>query len=287
VWLALLTVLPAPAAEPFFFIQLSDPQFGMYTENTNFVQETANYEFAVATVNRLRPAFVVVTGDLVHRPGDGDQIAEYLRITAKIDRGIRVYNVAGNHDVGNVPTPATLSDYRKVFGPDYYSFRHGSLVGVILNSCLLHSPTNTMKELAEQEAWLRTELQQARASDARHIVVFQHHPWFLKSATETNEYFNIPIERRGRYLALFREFGVKHLFCGHYHRNALARDGELEVVTTGPVGKPLGADGSGLRAVFVGDEGIRHQYYEFDKLPNSITIPAAVRGGTSSSAKRF
>ena len=33
---------------------------------------------------------------------------------------------------------------------------------------------------------------------------------------------------------------MKHLFSGHYHRNALARDGDLEAVTTGPVGKPLG-----------------------------------------------
>jgi hypothetical protein len=109
----------------------------------------------------------------------------------------------------------------------------------------------------------------------KHIAIFQHHPWFLKTATEADEYFNIPTERRARYLAMFREFGVKHLFCGHYHRNAIARDGELEVVTTGPVGKPLGSDGSGLRVVFVGDEGIQHQYYEFNKLPNAVSRPRA------------
>src|SRR5689334_7130101 len=113
--LAVLLPAGARAAEPFFFIQLSDPQFGMFTENTNFVQETANYEFAVATVNRLKPAFVIVTGDLVHRPGDPEQIAEYRRITAKLDPAIPVYNVAGNHDVGNVPTPESLAAYRKVF----------------------------------------------------------------------------------------------------------------------------------------------------------------------------
>ena len=36
------------AAEPFFFIQLSDPQFGMFTANKGFAQETANFEFAGA-----------------------------------------------------------------------------------------------------------------------------------------------------------------------------------------------------------------------------------------------
>src|ERR1700726_3738842 len=32
-----------------FFLQMSDPQFGMYANNRDFAQETANYEFAIAT----------------------------------------------------------------------------------------------------------------------------------------------------------------------------------------------------------------------------------------------
>jgi 3',5'-cyclic AMP phosphodiesterase CpdA len=262
----------ATAAEPFFFIQLSDPQFGMFTDNTNFVQETANYEFAVATVNRLHPAFVIVTGDLVNRAGDREQIAEYRRITALIDQRIPVYAVAGNHDVGNTPTPASLASYTNVFGPDHYSFRHEDFAGVVLNSCVIHSPTNVLAELAAQEEWLRAELPRLRAAGARHVAVFQHHPWFLKTANEADDYFNIPTARRLPYLALFREAGVKQLFCGHYHRNSLGRDNDMEVITTGPVGKPLGSDGSGLRVVIVRDQGMEHRYYEFNKMPNSINL---------------
>src|SRR5436190_19463137 len=103
--LLLLASSTAPGAEPFFFIQLSDPQFGMSTTNRDFAQETANFEFAVATVNRLRPAFVVITGDLVNQPGDTAQIAEYQRIVRRVDSTIPVYNVVGNHDIENVPTP--------------------------------------------------------------------------------------------------------------------------------------------------------------------------------------
>src|SRR5437660_12432887 len=114
----------ARGTEPFFFIQLTDPQFGMFAENTNFVQETANFEFAVATVNRLHPAFVVITGDLVNKVGDAAQIKEYKRILAKVDPQIPVYNVAGNHDVGNVPTPKTVAAYTNQFGPDHYTFRY-------------------------------------------------------------------------------------------------------------------------------------------------------------------
>src|SRR5216110_1595816 len=61
--LLLFHIASAIAAEPFFSIQLSDPQFGMFTNDKDFAQETANFEFAVAAVNRLKPAFVVIAGD--------------------------------------------------------------------------------------------------------------------------------------------------------------------------------------------------------------------------------
>ena len=48
-------------SEHYFFLQMSDPQFGMYTKNRDFSQETANYEFAIATANRLKPRFVIVS----------------------------------------------------------------------------------------------------------------------------------------------------------------------------------------------------------------------------------
>ena len=244
----------------------------MFTDNTNFVQETANFEFAVATVNRLKPAFVVITGDLVNKPGDDAQIAEYRRIVAKVDRTIPVYDVAGNHDVENVPTLATIAAYTNHFGADHYSFRRGDFAGVVLNSSVIHSPQKSAGQLAAQEQWLKEELERIRAEKSRHIVVFQHHPWCLASENEADQYFNIPRERRDRYLALFREYGVRYLFCGHYHRNAIAKLKDMEVITTGPVGKPLGGDVSGLRVAIVRDDRIDHRYYHFGEIPNRIDL---------------
>jgi serine/threonine-protein phosphatase CPPED1 len=276
---ALLASL-ARAAEPWFFIQLSDPQLGMFTDNRDFVQDTANFEFAVASVNRLRPEFVVITGDLVNKPGDAAQIAEYRRIVAKIDRSIPVYNITGNHDIENTPTPETVAAYVKTFGPDHYTFRHRGLTGIVLNSTIIHTPDKAPQILAAQDQWLRAELAKAKNENPRHIVVFQHHPWFLTSATEADQYFNIPLARRAAHLALFREYGVRYLFCGHYHRNAEARDGELENITSGPVGKPLGGAKSGLRVAIVRDDRIEHRYYELGDLPVKIEFdpkPAAAK----------
>ena len=40
--------------------------------------------------------------------------------------------------------------------------------------------------------------------------------------------------------------------AGHYHRNAEGRAGAMEMITTGPVGKPLGnGSQSGMRVVIV------------------------------------
>ncbi len=260
------------AEDPFFFIQLSDPQLGMFTNNADFVQDAANFEFAVASVNRLRPAFVVITGDLVNKPGDAAQIAEYRRIVGQIDPAIPVYNVAGNHDVQNVPTPDSLAAYTKIFGPDRFVFRHRGLTGVVLNSSIIHSPDKAPAQLAEQEAWLRIELTRAKADGARHIVVFQHHSWFLAQASEPDQYFNIPLARRLAYLSLFRDHGVRYLFCGHYHRNAEARDGSIEAITSGPVGKPLDQAKSGLRIAIVREDRIDHRYYELGELPTRVEL---------------
>src|ERR1700735_942419 len=98
----------AHAQDPTFFMQISDTQFGMYSDNHDIDQEIANFEFVVATVNRLKPLFLINCGDLINKAGDPIQTAAYLRIKAKIAPGIAYYPVAGNHDVGNEPTPETL-----------------------------------------------------------------------------------------------------------------------------------------------------------------------------------
>ena len=276
---ALITLLVHGAAAPrartasppplYFFLQLTDPQFGMYSDNAEFAQETANFEFAIATANRLRPAFVIATGDLVNKPGDPAQIAEYLRIAGKLDRAIPLYNVAGNHDVGNVPTSETIAAYERHFGPDHYTFTTPALTGIVLDSSLIHSPDGAPDLAAAQLSWLNSELGKARRDASKPVIVFQHHSWFLTEGNEPDQYFNIPRERRGQYLALFHRFGVKWLFAGHYHRNAEGHDGEIRMITTGPVGKPLGGARSGFRIVTVG-QSISHKYYELGDLPNRV-----------------
>ena len=271
-WLLLLGPTLA-STQDFSFLVMSDPQFGMYTENREFAQETANFSFAIATANRLHPAFVVVCGDLTNKAADPAQVAEYQRVAHLLHRSIPLHNVPGNHDVGNQPTPESLAAYRRNYGADYYTFRQSGFEGIVLNSSLIQHPEQAPQEAAKQEAWIENELRQAQVQGVGKVVVFQHIPWFLITADEPDQYFNIPTTTRARYLAMFEKYGVHEVFAGHYHRNAEGRSPNLRVTTTGPVGKPLGVDPSGMRIVTVKSGSFESQYYGFGNLPNQIGLP--------------
>ena len=265
------------SAEDFFFLQMSDPQFGMYAADRDFSQETANFEFAIANANRLKPAFVVVSGDLINKPGDAAESAEYLRIAAKLDRGIPLYNVAGNHDVGNEPTPESLARYRERFGRDYYSFRYRDFVGIVLDSSLIQHPDKSPAETVKQEVWLKAELDKVKRQGAHHIVVFQHIPFFLEGVDEPDQYFNIPHAARAKYLDLLARYGVHYVFAGHYHRNAYAEGAAVHMIVTGPVGKPLGPDPSGIRVAIVRESTMDSRYYGLGNIPNLIDLERETR----------
>ena len=260
----------AASRERFFFIQMSDPQFGMFTANEDFSRETVHFERAIAAANRLRPAFVVVNGDLTNRQGDAAQIAEYHRIIAKLDRSIPLYSVAGNHDLALPLSPASVAAYRVAYGRDRYTFRRGDVFGIVINSSLVKEAASAPGETAAQDAWLAAALDTAHTSGAAHVMVFQHHPWFLADAAEPDQYFNLPLATRRRYLDLLQRAGVRHDFAGHYHRNALGMDGAFEMITTGPVGKPLGVDPSGIRLVFVDGSRVTHRYVALDSIPDTV-----------------
>ena len=191
----------------------------MYSKNANFQHETVNFEFAIATANRLKPAFVVITGDLINDAGNAAQTAEYKRIAAKLDPAIKLYSLPGNHDVQNEPTAESLALYRERFGPDYYTFQSGGLTGIVLNSNLEKGTKNVPQEAAKMEAWFKSELEKAKAGGAKQIIVFQHIPLFRKDPNEPEVYENMPVDVRQRYLKLMHENGVKWVFAGHQHQN--------------------------------------------------------------------
>ncbi|MHB1857016.1 MAG: metallophosphoesterase [Acidobacteriaceae bacterium] len=267
---AMLLPTAAESGKPWFFAVLADPQFGMYAKDKNFAQETANFEFAIANLNRLHPRFVVICGDLVNRTGDASEIAEYKRVLQKLDPSIPVYNVAGNHDVGNVPTPETVAAFHTAIGRDYYAFSQGDIFGIMLDSNLIRAPQGDPDAARQQEVWLEKTLASAKSNSNQQVVIFQHIPYFIRDPNEAEGYFNIPQPARRKYLDVLEQAGVTYVFAGHYHRNAMGVDGPLTEVVTGAVGMPLGGSLSGFRIVTVEGRKLNSIWYCFGGIPNQV-----------------
>ncbi|HEY8397506.1 MAG TPA: metallophosphoesterase [Flavihumibacter sp.] len=244
----------------FFFIQLSDPQLGFTPDSLQ--KEIAFFEKAVARVNELRPDFVVITGDLVHHPQDSIELREFERITKMIDASIPVYLTPGNHDVGNEPQTADLDFYKGIYGDDRFSFEHKGIRAIGLNSSLIKAKTPQWEQ--EQYEWLEKEL--AAAQNSQQIYIFCHYPFFVKDADEADEYFNIDLPVRKKYLGLFKQYNVKAVFAGHLHGNAEGRYETISMITTSAVGKPLHSDPNGLRIIKVSGDSFSHKYFHLDSV---------------------
>ena len=262
---------------PFFFIQLSDPQFGLFearglARGDGTFPETALYEKAIAAANGLRPAFVVVTGDLVQDSDSDDQHDELMRITGQLDNDIPIRFAAGNCDVGNTPTAESLRVYRAKFGHDNYSFDAGGSHFVVLNSSVCQDPSEVPEEWDSLVEFLRNDLD-AHSPEGDHTIAFMHHPLFGLSADQPNDGIAIiPVERRRVILDLLRKHKASGVFAGHWHRNSYAADGEMLMVISGPVGYPLGDDPSGLRIVKVYQDRVEHEYFGMDDVPISVDL---------------
>jgi 3',5'-cyclic AMP phosphodiesterase CpdA len=255
-------------SSPFFFIQVTDPQFGMYDADKDFGKETELYEIAVSEINRLNPDFVVITGDLVNDKDNKTQIAEFKRITANIDTKIPVYYSPGNHDIGQSPEQRDIDIFIDNYGHDRFSFRHKKSLFIGINSCLIKANAPLLEK--KQYDWLEKKLSGGRRSGQ--IILFTHYPFFISQPDEPETYSNIAVETRNRYLALLSEYHVDAVFSGHLHNNATAKFGDIELITTSAVGKPLGKAPSGIRIVKVYNDRIESEYYALDEIPSVITL---------------
>jgi hypothetical protein len=94
----------------------------------------------------------------------------------------------------------------------------------------------------------------------------------LSFQKDTDKYWAAPVERRRPLLELLHSYNVRYIFAGHIHKNSIAKDGELEIIGTGPVGKPVNEEASGIRMASATAEGIQHRYYEFGKMPDKLEI---------------
>ncbi|MBN2455021.1 MAG: metallophosphoesterase [Sedimentisphaerales bacterium] len=189
----------------FTFVQLCDPQLGM----GGYEHDVNSFKQAVKQINDLQPDFVLICGDLVHKP-DEKSFADFNKINAGFT--VPCYCAPGNHDVGS---EHTLQYYRKAVDKDYYSFEHKGYAFVVVNTQLWKAPFEGESE--KQDKWLKTTLETI-SKKKQPVFIVGHHPLFLKNPTEDEKYFNLPLETRKELLNLFEKHNVVAVLGGHTHK---------------------------------------------------------------------
>lgn len=273
----------AADSAPFFFLQLSDPQFGFIDNNKSISAETEAMNKAVTAINQLKPPFVVITGDFVNNSKSKEQIAAYKSMIAQIDSSVKVYMIPGNHDIGKV-SRSSIDNYKKNYGETHFSFRYGDCAFIGIDSNIIKEEDKEREEV--QFKWLEQELQKTK--DARFKFVFTHCSVFLKRMDEPVNYSNFSLPMREKYVHLFQKYGVNAIFAGHLHNNAYGKVGNMEMITIGPVGKVLGTGYQGMNLVKVYPDRFISEFIALNQFPKEVVMSdPATKTTESMSRVRF
>jgi len=173
----------------------------------------------VTSINRLRPKFVVMSGNFTRSyfaEADASyaaQLQAFRKTAARVSDTIPVMFLPGEKemglandaaDAGAAITQAAIEAYHASFGLDFYGFWFNGIRCLLLNSSLFFCPApdadadanadeNAMEQdaatgfvsahIAWQEQWLAEEIDMAKLASTQ-LLVFTAHPWFI---TEINE----------------------------------------------------------------------------------------------------
>jgi hypothetical protein len=177
----------ATAPQDFIFIHASDTHISPAS-----VERTRKLK---ALVDSIRPAFVLITGDLTRdalRVPETEARSYYELFEAEIGKFTApVWTIPGNHEIFGIERHLSLVSpthplygramYRHYRGPDYYSFTFGGIHFVGLNSVDISDLWYYGHVDSTQVEWLRQDLAALPATTS--VVTFNHIPFF--TAVET------------------------------------------------------------------------------------------------------
>ena len=213
-----LETTPPVCEDAVDFIVCADPQ------PAHFLGTPQVFLDMIEEWNVLRPDFVVCAGDMI-MGGPANEVGpmwdEFVGRIETLDAPF--FPVAGNHDV--MDETEVYRIYEERIAPLYYTFTRGPVQCIIMNTEEPGDPDNFSPE---QNDWLRAAL---AASDAKHIFVFLHVPFFASNW-----------ERDWQPTAeILDGYPVRAVFAGHLHhyRDHGVIDG-IRYVVAGSAGGGMG-----------------------------------------------
>ncbi len=179
-------------------MRLTDPSISNADDDSAAKLAPSDAKRRDAIIGRIaetKPAFVVISGDLVYRGGDS---ADWVRWDEEgkpfHDAGVAVYPTLGNHELVRFPSDQDaaipLQNYFQRFPQlaqhRQYSLRAQNCMFFFLDTNL-DIPADNAPGAAQWD-WLMEQLGQL-PKDIRFVFLVQHHPFMTEVATESGSIY--------------------------------------------------------------------------------------------------
>ena len=175
-------MIPAPKTNSFTFVHASDTHLSE--------QSLGRLMKLRSMVDSLKPAFMIVTGDLIKdalRVSEKEATTLYEMYVREIGKfSVPVWNVPGNHEIFGIERHKSLVSeshplygkkmYRHYLGPDYYSFSYGGIHFMGLNSVDYHDLWYYGNIDSTQLRWIKRDVSYVDSSAP--VITFNHIPFF-------------------------------------------------------------------------------------------------------------
>jgi hypothetical protein len=203
---------PTQIGKQYSFVIIADPQLGSDRDYYGDWKNHPNLNYrmyyqTIKKVNAIKPAFVVINGDLVGNFQIPSQYRNFVRMTQLFQ--VPVVLVYGNHD--GYPFTQFFNAQQAISGQQslYYSFDVGKWHYIALPTI----PNGYNPEPLLN--WLTNDLQ---ANQAKPTVLFSHYHYLPQGLTQLEYYAQNPIDLRIRILDEVLKYGnVKYWYTGHVH----------------------------------------------------------------------
>lgn len=263
--------LNAPQEEEGFVFVVYGDRTGGSANGVTVLQQ------AVTETNLFDPDLVMTVGDLIQGYNTTSEWMPQMQQYKAIMSGLECpwYPVAGNHDVywrgPDKPEQEHETNYEQHFGPLWYDFTHKNAHFIVLYTDEADPKTGirnfgrpaSQRMSEEQIDFLEAALE--RGSDSDHVLVFLHHPRWLKGGYGDDwEKVHAVLKNAGN---------VSACFAGHIHQMRYdgRRDG-IEYVSLATVG--------GHQNFFAPKAGWDDEFHVITVRPDALEMAAIPVGET-------